>query len=181
MKFSILSLIIISLSFFVLVFADDAIKQVQHADVAEITMKKYQINVNGTNYTVFYRLSTTVESAEGTPDDFEAKVISMQINNDRKSMIITLDNVKQTDIMSVRFEKSLVSSEGKRLLLMIDSKEKGYESSSQDDKRSMIFLVPANTTQVEIIGTRVIPEFPSELLVLIIVSSGVVLIQKLKN
>lgn len=176
----VLSLSVISLSFFGVAFADDAIKQVQQADIAEITMKKYQVNVDGADFTVFYRLSTTIETAEGTPDDFEAKVTSVQINKERKSMIITLSDVKQTDIMSVRFEKTLVSAEGKKLTLMVNDKEKGYDSSSQGDKRSMIFIVPANTTQVEIIGTQVIPEFPSGLMMLLIVLSSVVLLQKLK-
>lgn len=160
------------------VFADDSVKQVQHADIAEIMMKKYPITIDDTDFTIFYRFSTVGEG-EGTDEDFEAKITSIQMNKERKSLVITLDNIKQKDIMSLRFEKSLVSAEGKRLSLLIDGEEKGYESSSQNDKSTMIFLISPNTTQVEIIGTRVIPEFPSGLLVLVIVSSSLVLAQKL--
>jgi hypothetical protein len=45
----------------------------------------------------------------------------------------------------------------------------------------MIFVLPKDTAQVEIVGTKVIPEIPSSILVLIVVSSGVVLMQKLKR
>lgn len=181
MKFLIFILIVFSLSLFGLAFADDTILQVQHANIAEIIMKKYQLAVDGTDHTVFYRLSTITETTEGTTDDFEAKVTSIQINKERKSMIITLADVKQTDIMSLRFEKALISAEGKRLTLIVGDKEKGYESSSEENKSTMIFLIPANTTQVEVVGTKVIPEFPSGLVVLIMVLSSAVLLQKLKS
>ena len=65
--------------------------------------------------------------------------------------------------------------------MLIDGKEKGYESSSQNNKSTMIFVLPKDTTQVEIVGTRVIPEFPSGVLALIVVSSGVILAQKLRK
>ena len=160
-----------------LAFAD-SIQPVQHADIAEIMMKKYQIHVANTDFTIFYRFSTAGEG-ESSDEDRNAQITSIDVNQDRKSLVISLGKINQDDIMSIRFSQDLVSSEGKRLTLLIDGKEKGYESSSQDNKNTMIFVLPKDAGQIEIIGTKVIPEFSSGILALIVVSSGVILTQKL--
>jgi hypothetical protein len=162
-----------------LAFAD-SVQPVQYADIAEIMMKKYPINVENTDFTIFYRFSTVGEG-ESSDEDHTAQITFIDVNQDRKSLVISLDKINQVDIMSVRFSQDLVSSEGKRLTLLIDGKEKGYESSSQDNKSTMIFVLPKDTAQVEIIGTKVIPELTSSILALIVVSSGVVLMQKLRK
>lgn len=162
-----------------LAFAD-SIQPVQYVDIAEIMMKKYQINADNTDFTIFYRFSTVGEG-ESSDEDHTAQITSIDVNHDRKSLVISLDKINQDDIMSVRFSQDLVSSEGKRLTLLIDGKEKGYESSSQDNKSTMIFVLPKDTAQVEIVGTKVIREFPSGILALIVVSFGVVLMQKLRK
>lgn len=158
----------------------DSIQPVQYADIAEIMMKKYQISVENADFTIFYRFSTVGEG-ESSDEDHDAQITSIDVNQDRKSLVISLDKINQDDIMSVRFSQDLVSSEGKRLTLLIDGEEKGYESSSQDNKSTMIFVLPKGTAQVEIVGTKVIPELPSSILALIVVSSGVVLMQKLRK
>ena len=157
-----------------LVFAD-SIQPVQYADIAEIMMKKYQINVDNTDFTIFYRFSTVGEG-ESSDEDHTAQITSIDVNQDRKSLVISLDKINQDDIMSVRFSQELVSSEGKRLTLLIDGKEKGYESSSQDNKSTMIFVLPKDTAQVEIVGTKVIPEFPSSVLIMVAVLSIALLV-----
>lgn len=157
-----------------------SIQPVQYADIAEIMMKKYQTNVENTDFTIFYRFSTVGEG-ESSDEDHIAQITSIDVNQDKKSLVISLDKINQDDIMSIRFSQELVSSEGKRLTLLIDDEEKGYESSSQDNKSTMIFVLPKGTAQVEIVGTKVIPEIPSSILVLIVMSSGVVLMQKLRK
>lgn len=157
-----------------LVFAD-SIQPVQYADIAEIMMKKYQINVDNTDFTIFYRFSTVGEG-ESSDEDHTAQITSIDVNQDRKSLVISLDKINQDDIMSIRFSQELVSSEGKRLTLLIDGKEKGYESSSQDNKSTMIFVLPKDTAQVEIVGTKVIPEFPSSVLIMVAVLSIALLV-----
>lgn len=157
-----------------LAFAD-SIQPIQYADIAEVMMKKYQINVDNTDFTIFYRFSTVGEG-ESSDEDHTAQITSIDVNQDRKSLVISLDKINQDDIMSVRFSQELVSGEGKRLTLLIDGKEKGYESSSQDNKSTMIFVLPKDTAQVEIVGTKVIPEFPSSVLIMVAVSSIALLV-----
>jgi hypothetical protein len=152
--------------------------QVQHTDIAELMMQKYPINVENTDFTIFYRFSTTGEG-ESSNEDMQAQIKSIEINKERKSLVFSVNNINQDDLMSVRFSEELVSAEGKRLVLLVNGKERGYESNTQDDKRTMIFVLPMGSQQVEIIGTKVIPEFPSSIVVLVAVVSGVLLMQRL--
>ena len=156
-------------------FADTHITLVQHADIAEIMMKKQQINIENTDFTIFYRFSTVGEG-ESSDEDHQAQIKSIDINKERKSLVISIEDINQDDIMSVRFPQELVSAEGKKLVLLIDGEEKGYESSSQDDKSTMIFVLPEGSTQIEIVGTRVIPEFTSSILIMVVVLSVALLV-----
>lgn len=148
-------------------------------DIAELMMQKYQLNADQRDFTIFYRISTLESVVESSMEDFDAKVVAMEIDQERTSLVITLDNIKQTDLMSVRFPQELISTEKGKFTLLVDGKERGYEWSAQEESRNLIFIIPKQTTEVEIIGNRVIPEFTSGLLVLIIVSSALLITQRL--
>ena len=167
-----------ALSFFVGFACADELQLSQYADIAELMMKKYQINVDNTDFTIFYRFST-VGQGEGSDEDTITTIKSIELDKERKSLIISIDNLNQTDILSIQFPKKLVSAEGTKLTLLVDGKEKGYESNVQGIKRTMIFVLPANSEKIEIVGTRVIPEFPSGLLALPVIISGMIIMQRL--
>jgi hypothetical protein len=153
--------------------ADEAIL-IQQYDIAELMMNKYLVTVEQDEFTVFYRISTTGSFGEGTHEDFEAKITLIEVNQERQSLTIKLDSVAQTDIMSLRIPKELISAEGKQLALFIDGKETQYEWSVKEPYNNMIFIVPSHTAEIEIVGTRVIPEFTSGLLILIVSSAALV-------
>ena len=167
-----------ALSFFVGFACADELQLSQYADIAELMMKKYQINVDNTDFTIFYRFST-MGQGEGSDEDIIATIKSIELDKERKSLIISVDNLNQTDILSIQFPKKLVSAEGTKLTLLVDGKEKGYESNVQDIKRTMIFVLPAKTEKIEIVGTNVIPEFSSGLTVLLALISGIIIMQRL--
>ena len=167
-----------TLSFFVGFAYADELQLAQYADIAELMMKKYQINVDNADFTIFYRFST-MGQGEGSDEDIIATIKSIELDKERKSLIISVDNLNQTDILSIQFPKKLVSAEGTKLTLLVDGKEKGYESNVQDIKRTMIFVLPAKTEKIEIVGTNVIPEFSSGLTVLLALISGIIIMQRL--
>jgi hypothetical protein len=140
-------------------------------------MQKYHLEAAEQAFTIFYRLSM-LESGEISSEDLDGKIVSVEINEERTSLIIKLDNIKQADIMSIRFPQELISAEKGEFTLLVDGKEKGYEWSVQEKSRNLIFVIPPQTTQVEIIGTRVIPEFTSGLFVLAIITSILLVTQK---
>lgn len=148
--------------------------QLVQRDIAELMMQKYHLEVVEQDFTIFYRLSVLESLGELSSEDHDSKVISMEINQERTSLIIKLDNIKQADMISIRFPQELISAEEGELTLLVDGKEKGYEWSVQEKSRNLIFVIPYRTTEVEIIGTRVIPEFTSALFVLTIITSVLV-------
>jgi hypothetical protein len=159
---------------------DGDIQYVQRYDIAELMMQKYTVSVDEGDFTVFYRLSTTESEGEETTEDLDAKIASMVIDKERTSLAIKLDGVAQTDIVSVRFPQELISVEGREFTLLVNGKQKGYEWSEQDGKTTMIFVIPAQTTEIEIIGTRVIPEFPSGMMLLAVVMSVTLIVSLAK-
>ena len=145
---------------------DASIQKIQYPDIAQLMMKKYQLQVEEKNFEIFYRLSTIGDMTEGGTEDYDAKVISIDINPERSSLIIKLDNILNSDIMSVRFPQEVLSADKEKFTLLVNGQEKGYEFSVSGKYSNLIFIVPKQTTEVEIIGTKVIPEFTGGLLIL---------------
>jgi hypothetical protein len=143
-----------------------SIQKIQHPDIAQLMMKKYQLDVEERSFQILYRLSTPETVAEGSSEDYDAKVASMSINSERSSLIINLENIRHSDIMSIRFPKELLSADKEKFTLLINGQEKRYEFSVKGEYTNLIFIVPKQTTEVEIMGTKVIPEFTGGLFVL---------------
>jgi hypothetical protein len=158
--------------------SNNSLQLIQH-DIAELMMQKYTIKVDEKDFITYYRLSTLESVGEGSSEDYDGKITSMEINHERTSLVIKLNNIKQSDILSIRLPHDLISAEKGKFTILANGKERGYEWSVQGEFRNLIFIVPKQTTEVEIIGTKVIPEFTSEILVLVIVSSGLLITQRL--
>lgn len=159
----------------------DSIKLVKQYDIAELMMKKYQLQIDQREFTVFYRIITLGEStgSESSSEDYNANVTSIYVDQKKTALVITVDNIEQSDVMSVRFPQELISAEKEKFTVLADGKERGYEMSTQEESRGLIFVIPEHTSTIEIIGTKVIPEFPSAMITLITVSSAILLIQRL--
>jgi hypothetical protein len=145
---------------------DISIQKIQYPDIAQLMMKKYQLDVEERSFEILYRLSTLGAMAKDSGEDYDAKVVSMSINSERSSLIISLDNILHSDVMSIRFPKELLSADKEKFTLLVNGQEKGYEFSVKGEYTNLIFIVPKQTTEVEIMGTKVIPEFTGGLFVL---------------
>lgn len=150
---------------------DISIQQIQYPDLAQLMMKKYQLQVDEKSFEILYRLSTLETTAEDSSEDYDAKVVSMSINSERSSLVVKLDNILHSDVMSVRFPQELLSADKGKFTLLVNGQEKGYEFSVSGKYTSMIFIVTKQTTEVEIVGTKVIPEFTGGLVVLAVATS----------
>jgi hypothetical protein len=146
--------------------SDALIQQIQYSDLAQLMMKKYPLQVGERNFEILYRLSTLETTAEDSSEDYDAKVVSMSINSERSSLIVNLDNILHSDVMSVRFPQELLSADKEKFTLLVNGQEKGYDFSVSGKYTNLIFVVTKQTTEVEIVGTKVIPEFTGGLLVL---------------
>ncbi|MEM4391851.1 MAG: hypothetical protein QXG67_03585 [Candidatus Nitrosotenuis sp.] len=132
--------------------------------IAEIMMQKYTLEAEQQQFTVFYRFSVLEGVVEGGTEDLDAKLTSIVVDKERTSLVLSVENIRQTDLMSLRFPYELLSAEGERFTILADGQQRGYELSVHGQSTNLIFILPENTKQVEIIGTKVVPEFGSVIL-----------------
>jgi hypothetical protein len=134
--------------------------------IVEIMMQKYTLDMEQQSFTVFYRFSVLEGVGEGGTEDLDAKLTSIVVDKERTSLVLSVENIRQDDLMSLRFLYELLSAEGEKFTILADGQQKGYELSVHGQSTNLIFILPENTKRVEIIGTKVIPEFGSGLLAL---------------
>ena len=53
----------------------------------------------------------------------------------------------------------MINAQSNEFVVLVDGQEVDYEITSDSDSSTFEFFVPIGTEEVEIIGTRVIPEF----------------------
>ena len=93
--------------------------------------------------------------------DVNAKVLAMQIDPELNSLLIGMDDT-QDSVFSIHLPDEMISAENQPFVVLVDWFETDYETSKSHHAESytvLEFFVPEGTLEVEIIGTRVIPEF----------------------
>ena len=148
---------------------------IQYYHISQIMANKYPIIVDNKNYTVFYEMSNLNTSAY----DYDGKVSNISVVSSKNSMLIHIDNILQTDEMSVRFNTEIISAENGKFTLFIDGAEKQYALNTFKQDIVMSFIIPKGNHLIEIEGTRIIPEFGLQSGIISVISiTGVVIISR---
>jgi len=95
---------------------------------------------------------------------------SMKIDTDSRSLIITIEAMQTDGKLEITLDRKLIDSktDGKddHFLVLVDEAEGSYgEIASTSTERTLQIAVPVDTTEIEIFGTQVVPEFPVAMLV----------------
>ena len=97
----------------------------------------------------------------------------MTVNEEENTLSLYFDNVIE-DKLTLRLPRALVDAENNNFLVMVTASPErmiDYEIISSDELFFTMQLdVPSNTSQVSIIGTRVIPEFGTMVMMILTVS-----------
>ena len=95
------------------------------------------------------------------PKDIEKQtmVVAKRYNLERKSLEITFDSVPADSIFWVRMPDELISAEKGLFQVLVDGTETKYETIQFPNHISLGIIMPQDGRHVEIIGTRVVPEF----------------------
>jgi predicted secreted protein with PEFG-CTERM motif len=110
----------------------------------------------------------------GSNDPFPI-LSSMNINEERKSIEIIMENVPEKTDFWVRTPQDVLYAEGEKFTVLVDGVDTGYDLMKFPNDYVVGFIISENTTNVEIIGTRVIPEFGGlTILVLAISVMGII-------
>ena len=134
---------------------NDEVLPIQYYHISQIMANKYPIIIGDQNYTVFYELSNLNTSGY----DYDGKVSTISVLSDKNSMLIHLDNILQTDEMSVRFNTEIISAENGKFTLLVDGIEKQYAINTFKQDVVVSFIIDKGSHDIEIKGIRVIPEF----------------------
>lgn len=92
--------------------------------------------------------------------DFDGQIIAMAIDNELSSLLIATENVQNDSIVEIEFPKELISAENDAFAILVNGYEVGYDIQNTNSTTKLVFPIFAFTEEIEIIGTKVIPEFP---------------------
>lgn len=135
------------------------------SDLAHISGKKFLLSVDNRYYDIYYGIIL----GESSDQDYNGVITGMSIIPEKNSLLINFDNILQTDNAWIRFPNQVLSAEGDKFALFVDGVEKGYEISSHGSKTRLGFIIPPDTHEVEIVGNNVIPEFPTNMLLVFLI------------
>ena len=91
--------------------------------------------------------------------ELNGDVIAMAVDENTTSFLIGITNVEDSNF-EISLPTELISAENNEFVVLVDGVETDYDVSTQNDASMLQFFVPANSQEIEIIGTHVIPEFP---------------------
>ncbi|MBS3925440.1 MAG: PEFG-CTERM sorting domain-containing protein [Nitrosarchaeum sp.] len=105
--------------------------------------------------------------------DLNGELKKMTVNEEENTLSLYFDNVIE-DKLTLRLPRALVDAENNNFLVMVTASPErmvDYEIISYDESFFTMQLdVPSNASQVSIIGTRVIPEFGTMVMMMLTVS-----------
>lgn len=83
----------------------------------------------------------------------------MSINPEKKSLEISFEQVPDVSSIWIRLPMELIYSEEEKFHIFIDGAEQEYDLVKYQKDVRIGFLLDKNSEKVEIVGTKVIPEF----------------------
>ncbi|MDH5570063.1 MAG: PEFG-CTERM sorting domain-containing protein [Nitrosopumilus sp.] len=129
----------------------------QYLDISQLESEKVTFEFDGNSYDVYYGYRGSLDSMGS--DELYPILYSMSINEERKSIEIIMEDVpKKTDFW-VRIPEDVLYAEGEKFKVIVDGVDTGYDLMKFPNDYVVGFVISEDTEYIEIIGTRVIPEF----------------------
>ena len=129
----------------------------QHLDISQISAEKFVMSVDDDSHDMYYGYSGSIDSMGS--DKPHPILSSMSINQERKSLEITFSEVRENSVFWVRMPDEVISAEKGMFKVFVDGKNTLYDLTIRPDNVALGMIVPKDGQHVEIIGTKVIPEF----------------------
>jgi len=106
---------------------------------------------------------------------FDGDVIAMTADKESTSILIGTQNVKDSTFV-ISFPSELLSAQDAEFVVLVDGLETDYAVSYDGDKPTITFPIPADTEEIEIIGTSVVPEFPFGVLTVLGIMTATIIV-----
>ena len=153
-----LSLLIIPASSYAFaehIFNPDA--YAQYLDISQLESEKVTFTFDEKSYDIYYGYKGSLDSM-GTESHFPT-LSSMEINQERKSIEIVMSDVPEKTDFWVRTPEDVLYAEGEKFTVFVDGVDIGYDLMKFPNDYVIGFIISEDTKNIEIVGTRVIPEF----------------------
>jgi len=165
-----------------LIFPSSISVNAQTADILEVVGDKYFIKVEGQDYRVLYGYGSSFEVSMKDISKKHPALQYINLNKERKSLEIQLDNVDESFLFWVMPDPELLSAESHNYQVFVDGKYTLYDLVIQAKDTRIGFVIPLGTENVEIMGTKVVPEFGSLTMIVLGLSIvGIVLFMRKSN
>ena len=131
----------------------------EYLDISQISAEKFVMTVDDDSYDMYYGYHGSLDSmASEKPEPI---LSSMSINQERESLEITFSEVSGNSVFWVRMPNDVISAEKGKFKVFVDGKDTLYDLTIFPNDIALGMIVPKDGQHVEIIGTKVIPEFGS--------------------
>ena len=135
----------------------DAKAYAQYLDISQLESEKWTFEFDGTDYDLYYGYHGSLD-AMGSDDIFPT-LESMSINEERKSLEITMSDVPEKTDFWVRMPEDVIYAEDEKFVVLVDGVDTRYDLMKFPNDYVVGVFIIEDTKNIEIIGTRVIPEF----------------------
>lgn len=137
------------------IFASEA--YAQYLDISQLESEKVTFDFDGKSYDIYYGYHGSLD-AMGSDDPFPI-LYSMNINEERKSIEIIMEGVSEKTDFWIRTPQDVLYAEGEKFTVLVDGVDTGYDLMKFPNDYVIGFIISEDTKNIEIIGTKIIPEF----------------------
>ena len=129
----------------------------QYLDISQIESEKVTFEFDEKTYDIYYGYRGSLDSM-GANHQYPI-LSSMNINQERKSIEIIMEDVPEKTDFWVRTPEDVLYAEGEKFKVIVDGVDTGYDLMKYPNDYVVGLVISEDTKKIEIIGTRVIPEF----------------------
>jgi len=150
----------------------------QYLDISQLEAEKFVLEVGEDSYAVYYGYHGSLD--DSMSDHFSEPVVTeMTLNQDRKSLEFNFEKVPEKTDFWVRIPFEVLTAEKEQYQVLINGIDTGYDLMKMPDGYVIGMIISQGTENVEIIGTKVIPEFGAlAILVLAVAILSIVYVSK---
>lgn len=150
----------------------------QYLDISQLEAEKFVLEVGEDSYDIYYGYSGSLD--DSMTDHFSEPVVAeINLNQDRKSLEFDFEKVPEKTDFWVRIPFEVLTAEKEQYQVLINGEDTGYDLMKMPDGYVVGMIISQDTENVEIIGTKVIPEFGAlGILVLAVAILSIVYVSK---
>lgn len=129
----------------------------QYLDIGQLEAEKSVFEFDGISYDIYYGFHGSLDAMGEEPQDPTLK--EMAINQERQSIEVFFETVPEKNNFWVRIPFEVLSAEKEQYKVLINGEEAKYDLMKMPEAYVIGMIIDEETTNVEIIGSKVIPEF----------------------